>query len=80
MEEQNYERFAATQYSSSWSSSAGGDFGRYASGSNFMAGFGDFFLKVGEGGGDFVYGIGKGIGAIDEGIGKGVGEAAQGVF
>ena len=80
MEEQNYERFAATQYSSSWSSSAGGDFGRYASGSNFMEGFGDFFLKVGEGGGDFVYGIGKGIGAIDEGIGKGVGAAAQGVF
>ena len=72
MEEQIYERFAATQYSSSWSSSA--------SGSNLMEGFGEFFLKVGEGGGDFVYGIGKGIGAIDEGIGKGVGEAAQGVF
>ena len=81
MEEQNYERFAATKYTSTWQSNVGvGDFGVYAGGGNFMEGVGDFFLKVGQGGGDFFYGVGKGIGAIDEGIGKGVGSAAQDVF
>lgn len=81
MEEQNFERFATREFTAEFNEGlSSSDAGLFAGAGNFVAGAGDFFMKVGKGGGALLYGLGGGIGTAAKGIGGGVAKAGKGIF
>ena len=81
MEEQNFERYAAREFTAEWNQDRPShDSGIFYGMSNFIGGSGDFFLKAGMGLGTLMHGTLAGGGELLKGAGEGVGAAGKGLF